>query len=472
MATVVIYYAHQATAHSLAQELSGQADDVKLSPSENGTYTRLILSLENAVPFQLVFNHEQGLINCSDTVLRSVLRPNHISTERVQPWHRRYLVHLVDNEAISVTRQNVSEKVGENPPYVAANPDDRETARAISLAARTLYVLGLDLGMVRIGVDSRYRLHVIEVNPSPPLRKKTVKKYAKAILKKIAQQATPAPGAVLGADPEFMLADTRSGRMIPASQFFPFLGDVGCDNIRMPNRKQRPVAELRPHPSADPLQVTVNLKRSMHQAMRLVPYRNIKWVAGSMPLGFPIGGHVHISGVPLSNRLLRALDNYLALPLLMLENPRTARERRKKYGFLGDYRIKAHGGFEYRTLSSWMVSPQVATGVLALTSVIVAEYPRLGTNHFLAAETQDKFYRVDREYFRPLFEGVWDELTHLPSYHKYFRELEDLAGIIRSGSSWDETADLRRNWGIAIPSMTYREDKGQTVRQAVVVRRN
>lgn len=38
--------------------------------------------------------------------------------------------------------------------------------------------------------------------------------------------------------------------------------------------------------------------------------------------GFPLGGHLHFSGVALNGALLRALDNYLALPLALLEDKR------------------------------------------------------------------------------------------------------------------------------------------------------
>ena len=71
-----------------------------------------------------------------------------------------------------------------------------------------------------------------------------------------------------------------------------------------------------------------------------------------------------MSRIWLTSRLLRVLDNYLALPFILIEDQNT-KLRRPRYGFLGDFRRKTHGGFEYRTLPSWIVSPRITKGVIA-----------------------------------------------------------------------------------------------------------
>lgn len=200
----------------------------------------------------------------------------------------------------------------------------------------------------------------------------------------------------------------------------------------------------------------------MYKANRLAPYRNLKWVAGVMPLGYPIGGHVHFSGIPLSNHLLRALDNYLAIPLSMLEPAKASRDRRRRYGLLGEIRMKSHGGFEYRTPASWLVSPEIALATLSLSYLIVTGYTRLPSDLLMEPQAQDRFYAGDHDYFRPLFDDLWKQIHALPGYNEYSSLLEPLACIIRSGNSWDESQDLRKAWGLPIPQMIFKDDSVKT----------
>jgi hypothetical protein len=66
----------------------------------------------------------------------------------------------------------------------------------------------------------------------------------------------------------------------------------------------------------------------------------------------------------------------------MIENPRSASLRRKRYGNLADFRIKKYGGFEYRTLGSWLVSPEITRGVLCLAKITISHYLELDQNYF------------------------------------------------------------------------------------------
>ena len=95
--------------------------------------------------------------------------------------------------------------------------------------------------------------------------------------------------------------------------------------------------------------------------------------------GHPIGGHIHFSQIQLTTDLLHALDTYLAIPDLLVEGSHRSRRRRRRYGYLGEYRLEGHGGFEYRTLSSWITTIHRAQATLSLAKIIAVEYPRLKT---------------------------------------------------------------------------------------------
>src|SRR5690606_772207 len=133
----------------------------------------------------------------------------------------------------------------------------------------------------------------------------------------------------------------------------PRSGDVGCDRIWLrgdSTRSKLPIAELRPKPSHNPKELVTNLYRLLIKADNMIQHEGVQFLAGSTPLkGYPIGGHIHFSNVDINSFLLRALDNYLALPCVLIEDPKGLK-RRPRYGHLGDYRLKPHGGFEYRVL--------------------------------------------------------------------------------------------------------------------------
>ncbi|NLB88236.1 MAG: hypothetical protein GX790_03285 [Syntrophomonadaceae bacterium] len=338
------------------------------------------------------------------------------------------------------------------------------------MAKRDLYLIGLDIGMVTIVLTSKRRLKVREINPSPMVRDKDLDAIVKMIID-FYQSDTIAQSRniKLGADPEFMLFNSKNGKMISASEFFPRDGIVGTDNIRIPNRQQRPVAEIRPKPNESPLDLIENIKQALSSANRLAPYKNVKWVAGSQPMNnYSIGGHIHFSRITISGSLLRALDNYLAIPIFLIEEPVTAAKRRKKYGFLGDYRIKEHGGFEYRTLGSWLVSQSIATAVLCLAKIVVSRYPYLPKNFLNSLDAQRAFYNGDQEYFLKYFYTLWDNITEIDMYSLYAEELKIIPEMIMARAHWDEKSDFRKSWNIEIINKRYTTGKSNLAANTTV----
>ena len=143
----------------------------------------------------------------------------------------------------------------------------------------------------------------------------------------------------LGGDPEFELI--VDGEVVPAEKLllgrrvplpWGFIGEDGSGD---------PI-ELRPWPSADPETLVGNLGRLLLSVPR---------VLGGFPSTIceehPIGGHVHIGGVPGGDQedLVRVIDGLLG-DLFYSLSGETRLSR--GYGRRGDWRSKPWG-FEYRT---------------------------------------------------------------------------------------------------------------------------
>jgi hypothetical protein len=329
---------------------------------------------------------------------------------------------------------------------VNSNLLTREIMKIKKLAVRTLYILGYDIGIVDVIVaysGPRYRITRIA-----PL-KQASKDFLAAINKRISvvhQRKNEIQDAMLGADIEFVLRH-QNGKYVIASNHFSRHGKVGHDAIWLKgHRNKYPLAEFRPTPSENPRSVYNNLIKCMKIAIKKLNYSKIEWLAGGYPIpGYPIGGHIHFSKIKLDSFMIRALDNYLTLPLLLLESEKSM-ERRPKYGYIGDYREQFHGGFEYRTPPSWITSPVIAKGVLAIAKVISTSYRQLTWMPLHLYEVQKAFYMGDKQSIYPIVQAVWSELKKCPTYPSYQEELDSFYSLIEQGHSWNEYDDIREAW--------------------------
>jgi hypothetical protein len=339
--------------------------------------------------------------------------------------------------------RDFEEIVSETPSYHAV--------RAKREALKAIYALGLDYGVVRIGVRPGGELAVLELQAVPKLTPRLAELFADAMhqfARELETNWEQKTDAMLGADPEFLLCN-QQGKVTFASRFMDKDGPVGCDAILLPSfRKLYPLAELRPEPSRDIGRLIVNLRRTMITADRRIPDDTLEWLAGGMPVkGFPLGGHIHFSGIWLNIELLRALDNYLALPLVLLEDATTG-SRKPQYGFLGDFRRKRHGGFEYRVLPSWIVSPALTKGVLAVAKLVADHYPLLRARPLHEAEIQRAYYEGDKATIRTLIPELLGDLTRLPGYRGYEKYITPLKSLLQRMECWSEQADIRPRWKI------------------------
>lgn len=407
-------------------------------------------------------NAPQGILNCINSEITwRIMELNGInygikSSDRITKY---YEILIFDMAAVSIKVRGGEQ--GSQSKYIK----ESECGKIVEIARRAIYVLGLDYGLVTLVMTGKRKPRVLHIIESPEARKKELQVIINIIrsIREIPRSAAEAnQEVVLGADPEFMIFNSKSGKMIPASNFFPREGMVGCDNIRMPNRQQRPIVEIRPFPSPSPQQLMVNIRQGLVKAYKMAPYHNVRWIAGSQPIsGYSIGGHIHFSNINLNYALLRALDNYLGITIFMIENPLSASGRRKKYGNLADIRLKDYGGFEYRTPGSWLVSPQITCAVLCLAKIVAENYPKLTGNRLNKVEAVQAFYTGEQEYFRTEFACIWEEITQIGCYDKYQTELEILPYMVFNHITWDEHSDIKTTWKLAgITKKNYNSNHG------------
>ncbi len=317
-------------------------------------------------------------------------------------------------------------------------------------AVRALYTLGLDSGEVLLKSLGGRRYRVDKVTPlragTGGVLPEPYRAASLALARSLALEQPGRPGLLMGMDPEFLLLRESTGRAVPASRYLPMDGVAGCDAGPPGTRGAFPVAELRPAPRGEPRALLAQLMSAARTADRLIPGRSLHWRAGGMPLpGWALGGHLHFSGVTLCAPLLRALDNYLALPLLLLEDA-CAAARRPRYGVLGDFRLQPHGGFEYRTLPSFLVSPVIAKGVVFLAHLIVSRYEDLTLRPLDREDLHAAYYSGDKPPLRAALPPLAAQLRALPGYAQAARYIEPLFSCIAAEQTWDESRDIRGLW--------------------------
>lgn len=405
-----------------------------------------------------VLNSVEGLINCSDQSWRDLLKIHglHIASHG-QQFQKKYVVFVFQlgvlglySEQGDVWLSNATKTRGRYREISLAK-NNIEYRKVKKLAIRSIHALGLDFGMVTIGVINKEQ-YVIQVSPKPMLFKNMIIRLTKAIQTLEQQLLKPSDptNIILGADPEFVLRKSN-GKFILASTFFTKSGSVGCDQIWLKGdktRKKLPIVELRPIPSTEPRRLVRNIYARLLAANKKINDSDIQFLAGSHPLkGYPIGGHIHFSKINLNSFFLRALDNYLALPLFILEDP-SGFSRRPKYGFVGDYREQFHGGFEYRSLPSWLVSPKVTKGVVALAKLIASSYPKLRKIPLSRPSVQYAYYNGDQTTIFNVVQSLWEDIEKQAMYDTYRSWLDPLKDSIFKQERWDETADIRSRWRI------------------------
>ncbi len=378
---------------------------------------------------------------------------NEVSISSKVNWVECYRIHIFHLEPIALYRRKArgywSDEWKNYVDWKNNNELSRNMKRMVRESIKAVYASGLDFAEVTLGLHSdHYKIYHLE--PAPKLNRELSERYVLAFLKyetQFTKERCNQERAVLGMDPEFLLCKP-GGKIVSAAQFLKKRGSAGCDSVRWRGKLIFPLGEFRPKPSDEPRQLIIHLMQTMNLAAKQITDPELIWLAGGMPKkGLPLGGHVHISGIWLSASLLRALDNYLALPLIMIEDQST-RDRRPTYGYLGDFRLQPHGGFEYRTLPSWLVSPTITKGVIALARIIVDHYQELMQIPLQHDAIQKHYYLGNKEALEEVIHSLWRDLESVCSYEKYDNYLNPLRNKIFAMKNWEEHQDFRHAWRI------------------------
>jgi hypothetical protein len=422
-------------------------------------------------PKHQYLNDQQSILNAK--IKKTMNNTLVLHGLKVKPWKDNpvfrieFQIPVFHLKALTVFSKKSSTKLWSTMPFYESSADRFEeldlnsrvghhVRRAVREARKAVYALGLDFALVHIGILGVGDTIVMDVDPTPSLNQRLAECYAEAMnlfaeeQDGSIQQTLSVPRRILiGADPEFILR-SPNGKIVSADRYMEREGVVGCDAVVLSgHRVLLPLVELRPQPSTSPLALTHRLRNLMQQAAKMINDPKLEWLAGAMPVkGLPLGGHIHFSGVDISSRLLRVLDNYLALPLLLLEDE-TVHRRRPRYGFLGDFRLQSHGGFEYRALPSWLVSPEVTVGVLSLAYIIAHHYLELNQRPLHQIEVQRAFYQGDKNVIEPLAEILWKDIKQTAMYDRYHAQLNALYQMIVQRQAWREQQDFRSNWRIS-----------------------
>ncbi|CAM4210231.1 putative amidoligase domain-containing protein [Paenibacillus tarimensis] len=330
--------------------------------------------------------------------------------------------------------------------------------RAASMAVKAIYALGLDYGEVQISCDSSGRLSISGLALRPHGSSSLLWKEAELSFRQKAAEAAVSDQAsmaeegrlLIGADPEFVLL-LPDGRIAPADRYLRQGDAAGPDSLRVGGKLRYPVAELRPDPAASPGRLVQNIRQLLLKVSRQTEGARLRWAAGGMPVaGVPLGGHIHLSGIWLNARLLRTLDSCLAIPLAAVEGE-AGLGRRPRYGVLGDFRHQPHGGFEYRTPPSWLVSPAAAGAVFALALLAARDYRDLPVLPGENPCVREAYYTGNREVLIQAANEVFRVIRSAPSYSGLSGWIEPLALAVSRKATWGEGRDIRVKWKIPVP---------------------
>lgn len=269
---------------------------------------------------------------------------------------------------------------------------------------------------------------------------------------------------LLGTDPEIVFLGKDGLLSARDDCGFPRQGGHNGQNPEIGADGHPHIAEMRPPPASSPVDLTNNIKDILERNWKKVPEEAI-WKAGSWVAEKPIGGHIHFGNITNNDAsLIEYLDGIMAQTVILLEDSMEARKRRAgAYGKLSDVRTKAWG-FEYRTLPSFILSPPITIGVLALAKAAALEHLTSGTVSLSKLKSsiiksitkidQIKFVNADRSYFSERFELIWlNVIKHFRYWHTdegklLWKNAALLRHIANNHPNWHNERDLLQRWGI------------------------
>ena len=182
---------------------------------------RRIINTPRAVRNSLNMEQAAGILSVNNI---------HHGLAQEETVNRSYEVLIADMEAISI-KVTTFIKGKQQSKYIR----ERDNQKIADLARRVAYLIGLDIAMVTIVLTAKRRYKVVNIDSSPEPRDKDFNRIMDKIKNMAEREAELRNIQVkMGADPEFMILNSKTGKMLSASEFFPRDGIIGCDNIGYP----------------------------------------------------------------------------------------------------------------------------------------------------------------------------------------------------------------------------------------------
>lgn len=280
---------------------------------------------------------------------------------------------------------------------------------------------------------------------------------------------------LIGADPEFLLVND-DGKPVRSYEHLQN-STLGSDGFQ---------AEIRPSPK-------INIDKfikEIHDILSSDLANNIqqfKWIAlpvfSAPGIMLTMGGHIHFGSPKIFSNLsqmfnrriyklmVKVLDELLSVPLVHIETKVAAKERRKQYGYFGDYRTD-HGRLEYRTPScEWLSHPKIAGAVLGTAKAIVMEIFKIIEDSGFSQET-DKLIHLPNDDVVNVFDSKyigWEQNELM----KLFGTTTN-SNIIRKmliGEGLEVTSDYVKNLGAKLKKMSTYDEFGKYINKFLAMLR-
>ena len=248
----------------------------------------------------------------------------------------------------------------------------------------------------------------------------------------------------IGCDAEFVCLD-KYKKIIRATDYVETHGDLGADGNEM-------IFEVRPEPSNDPIDIVKNIHDIFSCEISRKNILHFEWCSGSYYDHYPLGGHIHFGIKNIDyQKIVYVLDNYLGSLSLLIENRDEGINRRREgYGFMGDWREKEHG-FEYRVVSSWLVSPYMAYAILCLSKTIVYEFlnnKEYKWNNYFTYLNKSVFSQMRLYPIKQKFLSIWRDITKMILYQKYKLHIDLIYFLVKNELTWFPKTTMKEAWGI------------------------
>jgi hypothetical protein len=253
-----------------------------------------------------------------------------------------------------------------------------------------------------------------------------------------------------------------------------------------------PLAEVRPAPSVEVSEVVDNISKALKENHSKID--QFSWLGGATYKSPPelekrvvqMGGHIHIGNPALLEndkkagaytRIVRVLDEVVALPLVKIDTPEPHLRRNKEFNGFGNYgRALDHksqeGRFEWRVPSGlWLIHPDIAMATLGTTKAVSeACYQTMAEKNFdqkwiNAPEGSTGFLKswdmLDAKKVAEIINNATPEsvsstliyragkkLKNLPNYHKHKAEIDEFIRLVKLSAKDRKniSLDLKKNW--------------------------